>query len=82
MEKMLFVSPRHHLNISRVTLSSQVGLTYILAGNMATLVGLVCQEALRVIIFRQADKLAFWKPYWIMGFYASRLTQNVNYNDN
>ncbi len=51
-------------------LSSQVGLTYILAGNMATLVGLVCQEALRVIIFRQADKLAYWKPYWIMGFYA------------
>ncbi len=63
--EMLFVSPRHHLNISRVTLFSQVGLT---AGSMATLVVLVCQEALRVIIFRQADKLASWKPHLIMGF--------------
>lgn len=65
--EMLFVSPRHHLNISRVTLFSQVGLTDILAGSMATLVVLVCQKALRVIIFRQTSILKTLLNHGLLG---------------
>lgn len=72
MGKILFVSPRHHLNISRVTLSSQVGLRDVPAGSMATLAALVCQKALRIIIFRQVNKPESKKPYSVVGSEADK----------